>query len=192
MRASGSLRFGSPAKRMTRSCSVKAASTPEKIVVRKIERNAGNLMTLKTISSTSGSRQTREMLNASPSVARAASMFAADAVTSAVRLMTRKISRAMRMAGPVVANMVRMCCWTRDSTDQTRHQDGRFGERRHLVAEVGAGDHRAGRDLRRETHHLRHPHERDAERAGGRPGAAGDRAGDGADRRRPGDRTSSD
>src|ERR671911_2727933 len=94
---------------MTRSGWVKMASTPEKIAVRKIERKAGNLMMLNAISSTSGNRQMREMLNASASVARAASISAVDAATSAVRLMRKKITRLRRMEGTTVAAMARIC-----------------------------------------------------------------------------------
>ena len=54
---------------------------------------------------------------------------------------------------------------------------GGAGERRELVAEIGAGDHRAGGDGGIEPHLAGHPHQADAEGAGDGPGAA-DRHGD--------------
>ena len=60
----------------------------------------------------------------------------------------------------------------RHAADHRRHEDGRLGDRRHLVAEVGAGDHGAGRDHRVRAEDRRQRHEGDAQGGGGGPRAA--------------------
>src|SRR4051794_12513623 len=79
------------------------------MAVKKIERNAGNLMMLSTINRTSGRRQNGEMLNACPSDALAASTSAVEAFASEVRLIMRKMTEAIKIEGPTVHIIVRMC-----------------------------------------------------------------------------------
>ena len=69
------------------------------------------------------------------------------------------------------------------ATDDRRDQHGRLGKRGHLVAHVPAGDDRPCRRFRRDMKHRRHADKRDAQRAGGGPGASGDHSDDGADDR---------
>src|SRR5262245_55122040 len=98
--------------------------------------------------------------------------------------MNRKMTRLIPRAGPAVQNMFLDVRADREPTaHQLRHQDGRLRQWGHLVAEVRAADHRAGRDRLVQAHDVGHSDERDSERAGGGPGAAGDHADQGADQR---------
>ena len=67
------------------------------------------------------------MLNASASVARAASISAVDAATSVVRLMRKKSTRLRRIGADRRGHGTNML-GSRHATNQAWHQDGRFGE----------------------------------------------------------------
>ena len=78
----------------------------------------------------------------------------------------------MTIAGPDVQIIAPMCSLGRHAADHRRHEDRRLRDRRHLVAEVGAGDDGAGRDRGSSADERRERDEGDAERGGRRPRAA--------------------
>ena len=69
------------------------------------------------------------------------------------------------------------------AADELWDQDGGLRQRGHLVAEVGAADHRPGGDRLGKAQHVGHPDEGDPQGRRGGPGAAGDHADQRADRR---------
>ena len=157
---------------------------PAKSAEPRIARKGGTFFTVKTTSSASGSRLSTVMLNSSPA-RRARPRVLTPPSGSAVNPSTRKMRRLMPSAGPRRPEHVPdVLAGRQAAADELRHEDRRLRERRHLVAEVGAADHRSGGRRLRQAHHLGHPDEGDAERSRRRPRAAGDHADDGADRRR--------
>ena len=174
---------GSSTKASTADHWVKHARMPANSADPMIARNGGTFFTVKTTSSASGSRLTTEMLKAlSSGVER---LVGAD-LGAGVHAQPddqedRQADAERRSGGP---EHVPDVLAGGQAAHELRHQDRRLRERRHLVAEVRAADDGAGRDRLRDAQHVRHPDERDAERAGRGPRAAGDHADDRADRRR--------
>ncbi len=166
-----------PPSAITRSGATTAASTPPTSAPMKIAVNGGNRSSASPTTTTSGTNSHgRDVEGALDRAASSRSRRSRPAGRAAQNTRERDRDGEHRGEGRLANVLVQV------DAGGGGGEVGRVRERRGRVAEVGAGDDRAGGDRRVQVHVHRDPHEADADRADRRPGAADAERDHGADR----------